>query len=154
MDEDYYEIDGTMRVPKGGHLSSAHGGAHYGGVLSDENNQLMGQALFIPNDDDDDEYEDEYEYDFEDEEEEGIVSSQALAGLAIGAAVTGLGFLAVRKIRKHIQAKRLEASSEHNEQGQDLAVTESVCVPAVSDVELNDEQKQEMALLFLDLADA
>lgn len=135
MVKDYNEIRGTMLVPRGGHLSSAHDGLNYGGVLSDETNQVIAQARFMP---------------IEGEGKKIVVAF--IVGVGIGA----IGASVYKKFRKSRQAKRLEedCSSEHDIQQRDAVVAEATPVPTIFEVELTDEQKQEMALLFLDLADA
>ncbi len=153
MDENYYEINGTMRVPTGGHLSSALDGSNYGSVLSDENNQLMGQARFIP-DDDEDEEEDEYEYLPDGEESSEGISDKALIGIAVGAVAVATGAFLYRKLHNRREAKRLEEVSGTEVQQDDVAIAEAVPAPSVSQTELTDEQQLELALLFLDLADA
>ena len=118
MGEGYNKIVGTMLVPTGGHLSSARDGSNYGGVLSNKNNQVIGQARFIPN-----------------------------STIADGHD---------KKFHKSRKIKRLEdkCSSERDTQRHDAAVVETTSVPVVSELELTNEQKREITLFVLYLADA
>lgn len=140
MGEGYNKIVGTMLVPTGGHLSSARDGSNYGGVLSDKNNQVIGQARFIPNSTVADGHEDK-----------GV-----LGKVLLGVGVAVIGIFAYKKFHKSRKIKRLEdkCSSERDTQRHDAAAAETTSVPVVSELELTNEQKQEITLFVLYLADA